>query len=432
MPNNHSDMNQSPPSLREAFAQPAALTMFFFGFTSGLPFLLVGGTLSAWLKDSGVSLEDIGLMSLAGLAYSVKFLWSPAVDRVRLPLLGKLLGQRRSWLLLAQIVLALSLLLMSMITPQGPALFFVGIIVIAAFAGATQDVVVDAYRIEIAPEEVQGALAATYTLGYRIALLGSGAFALILADHLPWPTVYQVMALAVIGVMLVTVLAREPEQTKVMVRATSIAQAIEDSMIGPFRDFFRRYSGWLGIGLLVFIGLFKISDQMLGVMALPFYLDSGFTKTEIGAISKLFGVWVGIAGAFLGGAVVVRLGIQKTLLIAMILGGVSNLLYLLLSVNHGNLVIFTAVIGGENLAGGFLGTAAVAWLSSLVNREYTATQYALFSSLVTLPGKLIGGVSGFMVTSMGYEGFFIFSTVAVLPALALFFWLQPRLAERKD
>ena len=432
MPNNHSDMNQSPPSLREAFAQPAALTMFFFGFTSGLPFLLVGGTLSAWLKDSGVSLEDIGLMSLAGLAYSVKFLWSPAVDRVRLPLLGKLLGQRRSWLLLAQIVLALSLLLMSMITPQGPALFFVGIIVIAAFAGATQDVVVDAYRIEIAPEEVQGALAATYTLGYRIALLGSGAFALILADHLPWPTVYQVMALAVIGVMLVTVLAREPEQTKVMVRATSIARAIEDSMIGPFRDFFRRYSGWLGIGLLVFIGLFKISDQMLGVMALPFYLDSGFTKTEIGAISKLFGVWVGIAGAFLGGAVVVRLGIQKTLLIAMILGGVSNLLYLLLSVNHGNLVIFTAVIGGENLAGGFLGTAAVAWLSSLVNREYTATQYALFSSLVTLPGKLIGGVSGFMVTSMGYEGFFIFSTVAVLPALALFFWLQPRLAERKD
>ena len=432
MPNNHSDMNQSPPSLREAFAQPAALTMFFFGFTSGLPFLLVGGTLSAWLKDSGVSLEDIGLMSLAGLAYSVKFLWSPAVDRVRLPLLGKLLGQRRSWLLLAQIVLALSLLLMSMITPQGPALFFVGIIVIAAFAGATQDVVVDAYRIEIAPEEVQGALAATYTLGYRIALLGSGAFALILADHLPWPTVYQVMALAVIGVMLVTVLAREPEQTKVMVRATSIAQAIEDSMIGPFRDFFRRYSGWLGIGLLVFIGLFKISDQMLGVMALPFYLDSGFTKTEIGAISKLFGVWVGIAGAFLGGAVVVRLGIQKTLLIAMILGGVSNLLYLLLSVNHGNLVIFTAVIGGENLAGGFLGTAAVAWLSSLVNREYTATQYALFSSLVTLPGKLIGGVSGFMVTSMGYEGFFIFSTVAVLPALALFFWLQPRLTERKD
>lgn len=423
-------MSSSSPSLREAFAQPAALTLFFFGFTSGLPFLLVGGTLSAWLKESGVSLEDIGLMSLAGLAYSFKFLWSPAVDRIRLPFLGRHLGQRRSWLLAAQIVLALSLLLMASITPQGPILVFVGVIVLAAFAGATQDVVVDAYRIEIAPEEVQGALAATYTLGYRIALLGSGAFALFLADHLPWARVYQLMAVAVALVMIATLLAREPARAEV--RATSLAQAIEDSVIGPFRDFFRRYAGRLGLGLLVFIGLFKISDQMLGVMALPFYLDSGFTKTEIGAISKVFGVWIGIAGAFLGGAVVVRLGVQRTLFIAMILGAVSNLLYLLLSVNHGNLAIFTAVIGGENLAGGFLGTAAVAWLSSLVNREYTATQYALFSSLVTLPGKLIGGVSGFMVTGMGYEGFFIFSTVAVIPALALFFWLQPRLTERKD
>lgn len=402
--------------------------MFFFGFTSGLPFLLVGGTLSAWLKESGVSLEDIGLMSLAGLAYSFKFLWSPAVDRLRLPLLGRLLGQRRSWLLAAQVVLAASLLLMASITPQGPILPFVGVIVLAAFAGATQDVVVDAYRIEIAPEEVQGALAATYTLGYRIALLGSGAFALFLADHLPWATVYQLMALAVVGVMAATLIAREPAHPEI--RAASLAQAVEDSVIGPFRDFFARYAGWLGLGLLAFIGLFKISDQMLGVMALPFYLDSGFTKTEIGAISKIFGVWIGIAGAFLGGAVVVRLGVQRTLLIAMILGAVSNLLYLLLSVNPGNLAIFTAVIGGENLSGGFLGTAAVAWLSSLVNREYTATQYALFSSLVTLPGKLIGGVSGFMVTGMGYEGFFIFSTAAVLPALALFFWLQPHLNER--
>lgn len=422
-------MSSSSPSLREAFAQPAALTMFFFGFTSGLPFLLVGGTLSAWLKESGVSLEDIGLMSLAGLAYSLKFMWSPAVDKVRLPVLGKLLGQRRSWLLSAQIVLAISLLLMSAVTPQGSILLFVGIIVLAAFAGATQDVVVDAYRIEIAPVETQGALAATYTLGYRIALLGSGAFALLLADHLPWAMVYQLMAATVVGVMLATLLAQEPEHPEV--RAATLEQAIEDSVIGPFRDFFTRYTGWLGIGLLLFIGLFKISDQMLGVMALPFYLDSGFTKTEIGAISKIFGVWIGIAGAFLGGAVVVRLGVQRTLLIAMLLGSVSNLLYLLLSMHPGNIAIFTAVIGGENLSGGFLGTAAVAWLSTLVNREYTATQYALFSSLVTLPGKLVGGVSGFMVTSMGYEGFFIFSTLAVLPALALFFWLQPHLALRK-
>lgn len=419
-------MTATSPSLRDAFAQPAALTMFFFGFTSGLPFLLVGGTLSAWLKESGISLQDIGLFSLAGLAYSFKFLWSPAVDRLRLPLLGRLLGQRRSWLLSAQLVLAGSLLAMAAIGPTGALQAFVAVIVLAAFAGATQDVVVDAYRIEIAPESAQGALAATYTLGYRIALLGSGAFALFLADHLPWPEVYRLMAAAVVVVMGATLLAREPAHPAV--RAASVAAAVEDSVIGPFRDFFTRHAGTFGLGLLLFIGLFKIPDQMIGVMALPFYLDSGFSKTEIAGVSKVFGVWIGIAGAFLGGAVVVKLGVQRTLLMAMLLGAVSNLLYLLLSQFPGDITVFTLVIAGENLSGGFLGTAAVAWLSALVSREYTATQYALFSSLVTLPGKLIGGVSGFMVTGMGYAGFFIFSTLSVLPALALFFWLRPHLA----
>lgn len=413
-------------TLRQAFTQPAALTMFFFGFTSGLPFLLVGGTLSVWLKESGVPLEHIGLVSLVGLSYSFKFLWSPAVDRLRLPLLGRL-GQRRSWLLAAQLLLALSLLLMASITPTGTFWLFIAVAALAAFAGATQDVVVDAYRIEIAPPEAQGALAATATLGYRIAMLVSGALALLLADHLLWPLVYCSMAGAVLAVMAVTLFAREPEH--VVVRAQSLRVAITDSVIGPFRDFFRRYSGWFGLWLLVFIGLFKISDQMIGVMALPFYLDSGFSKTEIGMVSKIFGVWIGIGGAFAGGAVVALLGVQRSLLIAMLLGAVSNLLYLLLTLFPGNISVFTAVIAGENLSGGFLGTAAVAWLSSLVNREYTATQYALFSSLVGLPGKLIGGYSGFIVTGLGYSAFFVFSTIAIIPALLLFFWLQPRLAD---
>ncbi len=411
------------PSLREAFAQPAALTMFFFGFTSGLPFLLVGGTVSAWLRESGISLETIGLISYATLTYSFKFLWSPATDRLRLPLLSRL-GQRRSWLLAAQILLFASLLGMAFFTPQSMGIF-IALIFLAAFAGATQDVVVDAYRIEIAPVETQGALAATYTLGYRLALLASGALALILADHMLWSQVYQLMALLVLGVMLVTLLAREPAHP--VLSSMPLAEALRDGVIGPFADFFRRYRGHVGIALLLFIGLFKISDQMLGVMALPFYLDSGFTKTEIGAVSKIFGVWIGIAGAFIGGAAVVRFGIERTLLTGIIIGGVSNLLYLLLAVYPGNLPIFTLVISGENLSGGFLGTAAVAWLSALVNRRYTATQYALFSSLVTLPGKLIGGLSGFMVTAMSYTGFFIFSTLAVLPALLLFFWLRPRI-----
>lgn len=410
------------PSLREAFAQPSALTMFFFGFTSGLPFLLVGGTVSAWLKESGVSLETIGLISYATLTYSFKFLWSPATDRLRLPLLGRL-GQRRSWLLAAQALLLTSLLGMALFTPQTLGLF-IGLIFLAAFAGATQDVVVDAYRIEIAPQEAQGALAATYTLGYRLALLASGALALILADHINWSQVYQLMALLVFVLMGVTLLSREPMHKPVA--GLSVAEAIRDGVIGPFTDFFQRYRGLVGVALLLFIGLFKISDQMLGVIALPFYLDAGFSKTQIGAVSKIFGVWIGIAGAFIGGASVVRFGIERTLLAGILIGGVSNLLYLLLAIYPGNLTIFTLVISGENLAGGFLGTAAVAWLSALVNRRYTATQYALFSSLVTLPGKLIGGLSGFMVTAMSYTGFFIFSTVAVLPALLLFFWLRPR------
>lgn len=416
----------SSSSLREAFTQPAAAIMLLFGFASGLPFLLVGGTLSVWLKDSGVSLEDIGLLSLAGLAYAFKFVWAPLVDEARLPLLGRL-GRRRAWLLAAQGLLAASLLAMSAVTPAGSLSLFVALTVLAGLAGATQDVVIDAYRIEIAPQEQQGALAATYTLGYRLALLVSGALALLLADHLPWPLIYQGMALLVTLVMLVTLAAREPEAAPASTTGANLLAGLRHSIAGPFRDFFLRYRGGLGLGLLLFIGLFKISDQMLGVMALPFYLDCGFSKTQIAAVSKLFGVWVGIAGAFLGGAVVVRLGIQRTLLIAMLLGALSNLLYVLLAQHPADIRVFVAVIGGENLSGGFLGAAAVAWLSALVSREYTATQYALFSSLVTLPGKLLGGFSGFMVADLGYDGFFIISTAAVLPALLLFFWLARRL-----
>jgi len=417
------DTGAPRPTLRQAFAQPAALTMLFFGFTSGLPFLLVGGTLSAWLKESGVSLEGIGLMSLAGLAYSLKFLWAPAVDRFNLPLFGAL-GRRRGWLLAAQCVLLAALLGMAQVTPAGDIMVFVSITVLAAFAGATQDIVVDAYRIEIAPPETQGALAATYTLGYRFALLCSGALALFLADQVSWTLVYQLMAMVLLAVMLATVLAREPQVESP--RLTSLRDTLVDGVVGPFRDFFTRFAGPLGIALLLFIGLLKIPDQMLGVMAVPFYLDSGFSKSEIGAVSKIFGVWIGIAGAFMGGAAVVRFGIERTLFFAIIIGAASNLLYLLLTVYPGNLGVFTLVIAGENLSGGFLGTAAVAWLSALVNRRYTATQYALFSSLVTLPGKLIGGFSGFMVTSMSYSGFFIFTTLAILPALALWLWLRAR------
>ncbi|MGA1372561.1 MAG: AmpG family muropeptide MFS transporter [Pseudomonadales bacterium] len=413
-----------PPTLRAAFAQPASLTLLAFGFASGLPFLLVGGTLSAWLKESGVSLEEIGLLSLVGLAYSLKFLWAPVVDRVGIPILARL-GQRRGWLFAAQAVLVLALLAMAFVTPGGHLTLFVIVTVVAAFAGATQDVVVDAYRIEIAPPSVQGALAATYMLGYRLALLVSGALALLLADQMSWTRVYVVMAAAMSVTLLATLLAPEPAAARTRERM-SWRGGLVDGVVGPFRDFFRRYAGWLGVALLLFVGLIKVPDQLLGVMAIPFYLDSGFSKTEIAAVSKVFGIWMGIAGAFLGGAVVVRLGVTRALLVAVIIGAVSNLLFILLALWPGDLVLFTLVIGGENAAGGFLGAAAVAWLSALVDRQYTATQYALFSSLISLPGKLLGGFSGFMVTAAGYVPFFVISTIALLPALLLWGWLRSR------
>jgi PAT family beta-lactamase induction signal transducer AmpG len=413
-----------PPlrSLLTMFTDRRMLLMLCLGFTSGLPFLLVGGTLSVWLKDAGAKIEDIGLFSLMGIAYSLKFFWAPLLDRHAFPGLSRL-GRRRSWLLVSQALLAATLGAMAWLGPAPGLLpWFAALTALAAFAGATQDVAIDAWRIEMADTSAQGALAATQTLGYRLALLFSGAFALFLADHLPWSSVYGLMAATALSMMIPVWLGREPAVT--VHEPASLTRMLVD----PFRDFMTRYPGTTGALLLAFIGLFKMSDQMLGVMALPYYLDCGFSKTEIAAVSKLFGVWIGIAGAFLGGASVRYLGVHRSLVAAIIVGAASNLLYPLLQLFPGSLPVFIAVIGGENLSGGFLGTAAVAFLSLLVNRQYSATQYALLSSVVTLPGKLLGGFSGFAVAAIGYPLFFIGSAVSALPALLLFWWLRRRKA----
>lgn len=404
-------------NVRQLFLQPSAVTLFFFGMASGLPFLLVGGTLSAWLKDSGVPLQQIGLFSLVGLAYSFKFLWAPLVDCVSLPVLCRL-GQRRSWLLLAQCLLALGLVGMSVALPAGEMPLLLAATGLAAVAGATIDVVIDAYRVEIAAPAAQGALAATCTLGYRLALLVAGAMTLWLADHIPWAVVYQGLAMLALLLVLATVLSPEPPSVTRAARGTT-RDLLADSVLGPFWDFFHRHAAGAAV-LLVFIGLFKLPDQIIGAMAFPFYLDCGFSKTDIAAVSKLFGVLVGVAGAFIGAVVVAWQGMRQSLRLAILLGGMSNLLFLLLAQHPGDMRVFVAVILGENLAGGFLGTVAVAWLSSLVSHSYTATQYALLSSLVTLPGKLLGGFSGYVVHSIGYEGLFIVSAVSVLPALLLY------------
>jgi len=278
-----------------AFAQPAALTLFFFGFSSGLPFLLIGYTLSGWLKLDHVSLDDIGLISYIGLTYSLKFLWSPAVDRIRLPLLRRL-GQRRSWLLLAQCTLAMALLGMAQVTPHAQLSLFLLITGVAAFAGATQDTVIDAYRIEIAPPEMQGALASTYIFGYRVALIASGAGALVLAQYAGWSEAYRIMAALLLVPIATTLLAREPAERRA--RAANWRAALDDGVIGPFRQFFERFGANLALLLLAFILLFKISDQMLGPVALPFYLDAGFKLVQVAEVSKLYGVIVGLVGGF--------------------------------------------------------------------------------------------------------------------------------------
>ena len=417
------DVKTSRPSVWKSFAQPAAWTMLLFGFSSGLPFLLVAGTLAYWLKENGIVLKDITMIASAGMTYALKFLWAPLLDHWRIPGFSRL-GRRRGWLLFAQLGVAAGLLTMAFLTPT-QLIPFVGATLVVAFFGATQDIAVDAYRIEIAPIEAQGALVATYSLGYRIALILAGALALILADHIAWSSVYMVMAIAMGLPIAATLTAREPDVRLVAPRGWRAA--MRESVIDPFADFFRRYGWHIAVVTLLFILLFKIPEQATigGVMS-PFYRDMGFSKTEIGSITKIYGIWIGIVGVFLGGAAVARWGAWRSLGVTVVLCGCSNLLYLALIAHPGNLLVLTMVISGENLTLGMLGPPTVAFLSSLVNREHTATQYALLSSMVNLPGKVLGFFAGGIAAATGYGQYFVITVLSIIPATLLFFYLWPR------
>ena len=412
------------PSVWKAFTQPAAWTMFFFGFASGLPFLLVAGTLAYWLKDNDIDLKSITLIASAGLAYTLKFLWAPLVDRWRLPLFGRL-GLRRGWILLALLLVIAALLVMAQLTPDRLAPF-VWVTLGAAFAGATLDIGVDAYRVEIAPRKEQGALLSTYSLGYRIALIITGALALVLADHLPWPMVYRAMALVMLIPVAAVFFAREPDVLRV--KTENWSQGLREGVVEPFADFFRRFGPTLAVGLLAFILLAKVSDQSLGggIMA-PFYIDQGYTKTEIGAISKVYGVWIGIAGVFLAGIAIALWGVRWPLLVGVVLGAISNLIFVWLEGANGDLGKLTLAISVDNLSQGFQGTTLSAFLTALVNQRFSATQFALFSSLVMLPGKLLSAVSGGIVEQTGYGTYFWITTLVAIPAVLLFFWMLPRI-----
>jgi len=410
--------------------------MAFLGFSGGLPFLLVFSTLSAWLREAEVSRSTIGFFAWVGITYSIKVFWAPVVDRLRLPVIGAL-GRRRSWILVAQVGIALGLLGMSMIGAQDLLLLSV-FAVLVAFSSATQDIAIDAYRIEAVADRYQGAMSAAYIFGYRVALLVAGAGAFYLAEYLGWTLAYQVMAgLMLIGIITVLFI-REPAASG-MVEQIADDQIVRaylakrgylplrvqgtltwflSAVVFPFVDFFKR-NGRFGLVVLLFIAVFRLSDIAMGIMANPFYLDMGYSKTDIANVAKVFGFFMTIAGSALCGVLVVKWGILRPLLMGAVAVAVTNLLFALLSTLEPSLAGLAIVISADNISGGFAATAFIDYLSSLTNRAYTATQYALFSSLMTLPGKFISGFSGVIVDGWGYLPFFIFASVIGIPAILL-------------
>lgn len=414
--------------IKRAFATPSALTMALLGFGSGLPFLLIASqTLSTRLRDVGLDLGSIGLISLASFFYLLKFVWAPLLDRYAFPLTA-FLGRRRSWLLVSQALVLVGLVALAFVRPEQGVAPLVVWVLVASFAGATQDSVVDAYRIEIAPETAQAALAATYTLGYRIGLILAGAGALYLAQYEGWIVAYLAMASLMLLPILTTLLCREPDQP---VQAVQRRIDVREAFLQPITGFFKRNGVPLAVALLAFVGLFKFPDQVIGVMAGPFYLDSGFDKADIATVSKLFGVWVGIAGAFAGGIAVAAFGFRRMLLLAALGVALSNLAFLVMAYNPGQLWAFYVALSADNLFQGFAGTVLVAFMSSLTDRNFTATQYALLVSLANLPGKFVGGVSGYIVEATSYSMFFILSSVTVVPTLLLLVWLWPRIGDHQ-
>jgi len=403
---------------------PRVLAMLFLGFSAGLPFLLVAGTLTAWLATAEIGMAEIGMFAWIGVLYSLKFLWAPLIDRAPLPLLTRWLGRRRAWMLVAQVVIAGALAGLAASDPAADLTRIAGFALLVAFASATQDIVIDAWRIEAVELKVQGAMAASYQVGYRLGIVAAGAGALFIAEFVSWQVAYQAMALAMSVGIVTVLLIGEPEQAVRPGRdvtgsiAARLADWFIDAFVGPFIEFFRRNGRW-ALVLLVFIGFYRVTDMVLGVMANPFYIEIGFSLLEIGTITKLFGIVVTLAGAAFGGVAVARYGLGGPLVTGAVLLAVTNLFFAGMAIYGPELWFLVLTISADNLAAGFTGTVFIAYLSGLTNVNYTATQYALFSSLMTLPGKLISGFSGFIVESIDWFSFFIYASAMGIPGIIL-------------
>lgn len=494
--------------------------MLFLGFSAGIPILLIFGTLSLWLREAGVSRSTATYFSWAVLGYSFKFVWAPLIDRLPVPLLTRLLGRRRAWILVSQLAIISSIVLMAMTDPTNGLTTMAIAAVCLGFSSATQDIVIDAYRIESAEPRLQAMLSSTYIAGYRIGMIIAGAFALLLADsfgstkeaysYLAWQKTYLVMAAVMLIGVVTTLLVSEPEHQEdshnystndylsfVALFALSVTgfiltlvllpdapkwfegglqslfgfvfssaslllaltvayiiaisgvrnglvnqQMVNEGYTEPVKDFFKRY-GKLAVWVLLLVGFYRISDIVLGVITNVFYQDMGYTKTEIASMSKVFGVIMTITGSFVGGIIALRIGVMRALQYAAVLVVVTNLLFCWLTQvgnNHTDVTFSLPIVGQlhfplelafvitiDNLVQGLSLAAFIAWLSSLTNVSFTATQYAIFSSIMTLLPKVIGGFSGSIVDSIGYTQFFLFASAIGLPVIALIHFLQKRL-----
>jgi len=403
------------------YLDPRMVVLFFLGFSSGLPRLLVYGTLAFWLIEEGLSIAAVGLFAATSAPYSLKFLWAPLLDRVPIPGLSRMLGIRRSWMLLTQLGLATSIAGLAMTSPgTNPGLTAILAVIVSAWS-ASQDIVIDAYRVERLEAQEQGAGAAVAVFGYRIAMLVAGAGALYIATWLgDWSLTYFIMA-GLMGVgVITTLICAEP--VRELTRLTGSA-AFLDAVVGPFKNFFVREGWW---AFLTFVILYKLGESLAGVMVNPFLLELEFTKVEIANVAKTYGLIASIAGVFLGGLVVRALGIVPALWIGGILQMASNLMFVLQAHVGHDVGVLIATIGIENLTGG-LGTAAlVAYLSALCNRTYTATQYACLTALSSLASTLLSGSSGFLVEMMGWGPYFWFTAAAAIPGLIVLWFIAAR------
>ncbi len=429
----------------KVYTRPVVLTMLFLGFSAGLPFLLVFSTLTAWLRAEGIEVAAIGFFSWIGILYSIKFIWAPVVDRLPLPGVTRVLGQRRGWMLLGQALIMTGLAGLAFSDPTASLTPIVFLALMVAFGSATQDIAIDAFRIESAPDDMQAANAATYMIGYRIGLVMAGAVALNIADLASWTAAYLAMA-ALVSVGVATVLIR-PEPSK---RVTRVAyereQRVQDylaanphhsqlsrrvmawligAVVCPFVDFFTRY-GKYALALLVLVGIYRISDISMAAMANPLYIDLGFSLSEIGTITNAYGIVMTIVGGLVGGLMVTRYGIARMLVVGAALTAVTNLFFAWLAVIGSEIAMLVVTISADNISNGFASTVLIAFMSSLTSRAYTATQYALFSSLMTLPGKFVSGFSGIAVDAWGYPWFFIGIAIAGVPAVLLALWYAQR------